>query len=149
MFLLSACSLNMESAVEVVLFSRGWYDEFRSTSFIELSQHINMHYADGNFEPLGHIIDGGGCYSAMLPRLNDIDFLLCQFSFWFCKLVCPIMQQFMVGIGIMQDDSLFWCELMSSLTWKLIDRHELVISSSLMGLNVEERNETNVKVLLT
>ena len=93
--------LNMESAMEVVLFSRGWYNECRSTISIEHSQHINMHYANCHFEPLGHMIDGGGCCSDMHPLLNDIGCSLCQFIFWFSKpLVSPIMQQFMAGIGV-------------------------------------------------
>lgn len=94
--------LNMESAMEVVLFSRGWYHEFRSTISIEHSQYINMQYADFHFEPLGHTIDEGGCCSGMHPLLNDIGCPLCQFSFWFSKqLVSPIMQQFIARIGVM------------------------------------------------
>ncbi|KAL5155355.1 hypothetical protein HKD37_19G054470 [Glycine soja] len=60
-----------------------------------------MHYANCHFEPLGHMIDGGGCCSDMHPLLNDIGCSLCQFIFWFSKqLVSPIMQQFMAGIGV-------------------------------------------------
>ncbi|CAJ1894125.1 unnamed protein product [Sphenostylis stenocarpa] len=74
----------------------------------------------------GHTINGGGCYSDMHLLLNDIDCPLCQFSFWFWeRLVSLVMQQFMVGIGVMLHDSLFRCEPMSSLTWNLFDRHEV------------------------
>ncbi len=69
----------MITAMEVVLFSGGWY-EFSSTIFIEYSLHISMHYAGYIFEPLVHAIDGD-CCSAGYPVSNDIDGPLYWFSF--------------------------------------------------------------------